>query len=287
MNYMKYLSAGLGVALVLVLITATAASAQDQPPERTTPPTPAVATPPRVVLEALGAFVPPPYRATTLDSTPDLATRTFRDAMRDYERGDYAASAKGLTAAARLTPSSPQTHFYLGASYLFSGDSAAAVRALQTTIDLGESAYLEAATFYLSKALIRRGDLDAAQVELLKVVRLKGDHERDAQSLLPLLDAWRKYDGAPKGGAAGGINARIARVDGTRAYINIGAAHGVKIGDRFSIIHREQPIDPVTGMKLGVEEKQTGTGVVVEVHERFAIVNISGTAAVADVIKKN
>ena len=286
MNYMKYLSAGLGVALVLVLITATAASAQDQPPERTTPPTPAVATPPRVVLEALGAFVPPPYRATTLDSTPDLATRTFRDAMRDYERGDYAASAKGLTAAARLTPSSPQTHFYLGASYLFSGDSAAAVRALQTTIDLGESAYLEAATFYLSKALIRRGNLGGARAELLKVVLLKGEHERDAQSLLAALDALRQPDLVPKGGLTG-IDARVARVAGTRAYINIGAAHGVKIGDRFSIIHREQPIDPVTGMKLGVEEKQTGTGVVVEVHERFAIVNISGTAAVADVIKKN
>jgi TolA-binding protein len=82
--------------------------------------------------------------------------------MRDYERGDYAASAKGLAAAARLAPASPQTHFYLGASYLLSGDTAAALTALQTTIDRGDSAYLEDARFYLAKALTRRGDLDEA-----------------------------------------------------------------------------------------------------------------------------
>jgi hypothetical protein len=62
--------------------------------------------------------------------------------MRDYERGDYAASAQGLAAAARFDPSSPATRFYLGVSYLLSGDTAGAVGALQATIDLGESPYL-------------------------------------------------------------------------------------------------------------------------------------------------
>jgi hypothetical protein len=59
----------------------------------------------------------------------------------------------------------------------------------------------------------------------------------------------------------------------TRAYINIGASRGVEVGDRFSIVPRG-------------DEQQTGTGVVVEVQERFAIINISGNAVVADVIRK-
>jgi curli biogenesis system outer membrane secretion channel CsgG len=88
-------------------------------------------------------------------------------------------------------------------------------------------------------------------------------------------------------GQTGGIDARIAKVDGTRAYINIGSSAGVKVGDKYVIVHRgEELVDPVTGAKLGADEKQTGTGVVVEVQERFAIITVTGKAVVADVIKK-
>jgi len=88
-------------------------------------------------------------------------------------------------------------------------------------------------------------------------------------------------------GATAGIDARIARVDGNRAFINIGSSSGVKVGDKYVIIHRgEEIVDPVTGMKLGAEEKQTGTGVVVEVAERYAIMTITGKAIAADVIRK-
>lgn len=88
-------------------------------------------------------------------------------------------------------------------------------------------------------------------------------------------------------GATAGIDARIAKVDGSRAYINIGSSSGVKVGDKFIIMHRgEELVDPVTGAKLGSEQKQTGTGVVVEVQERFAIMTVTGKALVADVIKK-
>ena len=264
----RLLWAGAGAAAVFAITLLTLQ--QTRVPEPTTPTTPAVEATPPITLAELGAVDPPSYQATTLTSTPDPAARTFRDAMRDYERRDYAASAKGLTAAARLDPSSPQAHFYLGVSHLLSGDSDAAVRALQTTIDLGQSAYLEDARFFLSKALIRRGNLDEARTELLKIALLKTDRERDARSLLAALDAFQPKV-APKGSATAGIDARVIRVDGTRAYINIGALHGVGIGDTFSVVHRGE---------------QTGTGIVVEVQERFAIINISGTAVAADVIKK-
>jgi len=88
-------------------------------------------------------------------------------------------------------------------------------------------------------------------------------------------------------GQTGGIDARVAKVDGTRVYINIGSSSGVKVGDKFTVVHRgEELVDPVTGAKLGAEEKPTGTGVVVEVQEKFAIMTVTGKAVVADVIKK-
>ena len=88
-------------------------------------------------------------------------------------------------------------------------------------------------------------------------------------------------------GASGGVDMRIIKVDGNRAYINVGSSSGVKVGDKFVIVHRgEELVDPVTGMKLGAEEKETGTGVVVEVQERFAIITVTGKAVAADVIRK-
>jgi curli biogenesis system outer membrane secretion channel CsgG len=88
-------------------------------------------------------------------------------------------------------------------------------------------------------------------------------------------------------GASGGIDMRIVRVDGERAYINVGSSSGIKVGDTFTI-HRmgEELIDPATGMSLGAVEEQIGQGTVVEVQDRFAIITFTGQAANADVIKR-
>ena len=88
-------------------------------------------------------------------------------------------------------------------------------------------------------------------------------------------------------GGAGAVDMRVIKVDGKRAYINVGSSSGVKVGDKFVVIHKgEELIDPATGMKLGAEEKQTGTGVVVTVQERFAIIELTGTAVANDTIRK-
>ena len=145
-----------------------------------------------VSLEELSAVTPPPYQAVTLRSTPDAATRRFREAMTHYERGDYSASAKGLTEAARIDASQPHTHFYLGASHLLSGNADEAINALQAAIKLGESGYLEESHFYLAKAFLKKRQVDEARAELLKTIALKGDRERDARTLLEALDALRR-----------------------------------------------------------------------------------------------
>jgi curli biogenesis system outer membrane secretion channel CsgG len=88
--------------------------------------------------------------------------------------------------------------------------------------------------------------------------------------------------------ASGGVDMRVIKVEGKQAYINVGATSGVKVGDTFKIFSvGEKLIDPATGMDLGSTEKETGTGRVTEVNERFSIMQIvTGTAAANSKLKK-
>ena len=92
-----------------------------------------------------------------------------------------------------------------------------------------------------------------------------------------------------KGAAAPGglVEGRIIRVEGTRAYINLGSASGLKVGDKFNVISLGAAlIDPDTGASLGAPEKQTGGGAVVEVQEKFAIIEFTGQAKDKDTVRK-
>ena len=89
--------------------------------------------------------------------------------------------------------------------------------------------------------------------------------------------------------AAGGgtIEGKIIKVEGTRAWVNVGASSGVKVGDKFTVIDAgEDLVDPDTGAKLGSTEKPTGAAEVVEVQEKFAIVSFTGTAKPKDIVRK-
>jgi curli biogenesis system outer membrane secretion channel CsgG len=87
---------------------------------------------------------------------------------------------------------------------------------------------------------------------------------------------------------AGGVEGKIIKIDGTRAWINLGASSGIKTGDNFKIYNvGEALIDPDTGAKLGADEKLTGSAFVVEVQDKYAVVQFSGTAAAKDTVRKN
>jgi len=75
---------------------------------------------------------------------------------------------------------------------LLTGEPEAAIAQLRRTIALGESPYLEEARFYLAKAYLRRGELQAAESELRKTVELRGDREKEARELLQNVEAIRK-----------------------------------------------------------------------------------------------
>jgi curli biogenesis system outer membrane secretion channel CsgG len=94
----------------------------------------------------------------------------------------------------------------------------------------------------------------------------------------------RISDAAHPGGL---VEGKIIKVEGNKAYINLGASSGIKMGDKFNVINvGEALIDPDTGAKLGASEKQTGTGSVVEVQDKFAVIQFTGTAAAKDTVRK-
>ena len=88
-------------------------------------------------------------------------------------------------------------------------------------------------------------------------------------------------------GPVGGLAGKIIKTDGDRAWINLGATSGIKVGDKFNIISiGEALIDPDTGKTLGADERQIGSGAVVEVQPEFAIMSFSGKANAKDTVRK-
>jgi curli biogenesis system outer membrane secretion channel CsgG len=97
-------------------------------------------------------------------------------------------------------------------------------------------------------------------------------------------DYLARVSGAAQPGA---LEGKVIKVDGNRAYINLGASSGIKMGDAFNIISvGEALIDPDTGKKLGADEKQAGSGTVSEVQAEYAVITFTGKAAAKDTIRK-
>jgi curli biogenesis system outer membrane secretion channel CsgG len=85
----------------------------------------------------------------------------------------------------------------------------------------------------------------------------------------------------------GTLEGKIIKVEENRAFINLGASSGIKMGDKFTVVNiGEALIDPDTGAKLGASEKQTATGSVVEVQDKFAVIQFNGKAAAKDTVRK-
>jgi curli biogenesis system outer membrane secretion channel CsgG len=86
---------------------------------------------------------------------------------------------------------------------------------------------------------------------------------------------------------AANTEGRVIKVEGKQAWINIGSSSGVKVGDKYNIFNvGDALIDPDTGAKLGADEKQSGTGSVSEVQDKYAIVTFTGAAKAKDTVRK-
>jgi len=154
------------------------ATADAEAPHATEPAAPAAS------LEQLARVEAPAYEPRTLRGPSDEAMQRFERGMDRYRTADYAGAARDLRAAHGLDPEAAHIGFFLGISYLMSGQDQAAIDRLRATIALGDSPYREDARFYLAKAFLRRGDLKAAQTQLKAVVKLRGSRSLEAQNML-------------------------------------------------------------------------------------------------------
>lgn len=72
-------------------------------------------------------------------------------------------------------------------------------------------------------------------------------------------DITSKSGGVAVSTTRGGLEAKVAKVDGDGVFLNIGEAAGVKVGDKFELRRvGEAIVDPDTGESLGGEEQVVG-----------------------------
>lgn len=111
--------------------------------------------------------------------------------------------------------------------------------------------------------------------------------ENAASEVVQQFAAHRALEELNASGVMAGTEGKIIKVEGNRAWINMGEMSGVQMGDAYAVFSvGEELIDPDTGQVLGVDESQTGEGQVVEVNERFSVMTFTGTANAADVVRK-
>lgn len=153
-----------------------------------TPPETVPGSPPAVAsLDVLARVEPPPYAPLPVRGNEPAET-AFARAMEKYVRGDYAGAAEGLRAAAKEDPGSAEVLFYLGVTELLAGRPQVAIGVLRLAA-AGDPAFAEPAMYYIAKAHLARGNVEAARNALKVVVKGDGDHKERAQQLLRELGA--------------------------------------------------------------------------------------------------
>jgi TolA-binding protein len=143
-------------------------------------------------IASLARFTPPPYVALTTRSDADAQAQSFESAMAHYTRGDYKAAARSLSALVDAAPDLAHARFFLGVSELMQRNTARAADILQQTAESGVTPYAEEAHFYLGKAALQAGDVDAARRELRLAAELEAGPQGEAARVLRELDALRR-----------------------------------------------------------------------------------------------
>jgi hypothetical protein len=111
--------------------------------------------------------------------------------------------------------------------------------------------------------------------------------EKASENVVKLFSGHKSLAKLSAGGAMAGAEGKIIKVEGGKAWINMGTMSGLKSGDQFTILSvGEELRDPDTGQVLGVEESAIGEGVVVDVQERFSIMTVTGKASASDKVRK-
>jgi hypothetical protein len=141
---------------------------------------------------ALARIEPPRYVPFTTRGAEDERARRFDRAMQDYSNGDYRRAATGLRRVLADESGDVETSFFLGIALLMTDDVDGAIERLRAVMARGDSPFRLMASLDLAKALIRKGDLAAAEQELNRTITLPGSHQSDASDLLRRLQLLRR-----------------------------------------------------------------------------------------------
>jgi TolA-binding protein len=124
------------------------------------------ASPRESLLNELAIVKAPPYFPYTVVSGTEERSRSFQAAMQPYLEGDYVGAIPGLSRAVSEEPENAELNFYLGISYLLTGQIDPAITTLRTAISLRDPRYTNEAHFYLAKAYLAKRDVASAKDEL-------------------------------------------------------------------------------------------------------------------------
>jgi tetratricopeptide (TPR) repeat protein len=159
-----------------------------RPHEQARPELPQIAElqqPSAAVIGQLGSIdqIPPYIPGVIRGGETDPAMIKFQEGMNLYSMQKYADAVSPLMEAARLAPDRPIIPFYLGISYLVSGNTDGAIEQLQRVI-AQDNPYSEEGHFFLAKAYLRKRNFSSARAQLQTVQSLHDAHATAAQDLL-------------------------------------------------------------------------------------------------------
>lgn len=138
-------------------------------------------------MAALAEFEAPAYLPLALRGGTDEAEERFRTGMDHYTAGRYPEAIRDLRAAETLHPRASHVLFFLGVSYLLTGETDKGISRLEKAVSLSDPAYAAEARFYLAKAWLRKGDAAKARIELEAVVDSRNRLADEAARLLAFL----------------------------------------------------------------------------------------------------
>jgi len=121
-----------------------------------------------------------PYLASELRGGAGSAE--FRRGMEAYVAGRYEEAADWLRRSAEAAPRNGEVPFYLGVSLLMLEDAEGAAAALRTAVEHVPSSALY--RWYLAQAELKRGRVEAAEVELNRIVESGREYTDEAQRML-------------------------------------------------------------------------------------------------------
>jgi hypothetical protein len=141
----------------------------------------------RSVIEDFARLEAVSYESLRMRGIGNDARSKFRAGMEHYAAGEFVA-ARGVLADARdLDPDAPDIAFYLGVTQLMTGERAEGTQTLESTVAMGDTAFLEDALLYLARASWAEDDWAGTRSNLERVVALEGDREDLARRPLEIL----------------------------------------------------------------------------------------------------